>query len=82
MTKTIKDINLMEWFSKRKLDYIPVHFLKSSIPLNSADAVTWIEERTAGRYAIKRDFYSLTLNYGIPYFEDPKELMLYELTFG
>jgi len=88
MVKTINDINLREWFGKRKLDYIPVHFLKSSVPLTS-DGIAWVEEKTTGRYAVKRAYRSLygTLHdiyfaqYDI-YFEDPKELMLYELAFG
>jgi hypothetical protein len=78
MIKTINDINLMEWFSDRKLSYVPIHFHKSSVPL-TPESITWIEEKLVGRYAV---IGQISNNNGIPYFEDKRELMVYELTFG
>ncbi len=79
MKKTIEDINIMEWFSERKLDFVPDHFHQSTIPL-TRDSVEWVSEKLVGRYAIKSGGYSTF--FGTPYFEDRNELMLYELTFG
>ena len=78
MTKTINDINLMEWFSDRMLNHAPPHFHKSSVSITN-DSIVWIEEKLTGRYAVMEESGYIR---GLPYFEDKSELMLYELTFG
>ena len=77
--KTIDNINLHTWFMNRELDFSPSHFVVSKTPMTD-EAKIWIQEKLAGRYSmapIKNAF----LEYA-PSFEDPKEAMMYELTWG
>lgn len=77
--KTINDINLYEWFDGRKLSFAPNHFTKTNTPINEESRV-WIQEKLQGRYAFypaATTFYALN-----PAFEDPKEALFYELTWG
>lgn len=78
MTKTIEDINIMEWFGERKLDFVPAHFHPSSVPL-TRESTEWVSEKLVGRYAVRLEYSTI---HGLPFFEDINELMLYELTFG
>jgi hypothetical protein len=79
MTKTIEDINLHTWFTNRKLDFAPNHFVASKTVLTSESKV-WIQEKLSGRYAIVALETSFMEN--VPSFEDPKEAMMYELAWG
>lgn len=77
--KTIEDINLHTWFMDRELDFTPAHFIKSRTSL-SDESIIWILEKLTGRFSIvgvEGFFGSL-----IPAFEDPKEAVFYELTWG
>ena len=79
MTKTINDINLYEWFGSRKLDFAPAHFVKVNTHINEESKV-WIQEKLQGRYSLypaEDSFFAV-----IPAFEDPKEALFYELTWG
>ena len=77
--KTIEDINLHTWFMDRELDFVPPHFVVSKTPLTE-DSKLWILEKLIGRFSIvgtEGFFGSLS-----PAFEDPKEAVFYELTWG
>ena len=79
MTKTIEDINLHTWFMNRELAFAPSHFVVSKTPITDESKI-WIQEKLSVRYsmcAIENAF----LEYA-PSFEDPKEAMFYELTWG
>lgn len=79
MTKTIEDINLYTWFMNRELDFAPNHFVVSNTQLTTESKI-WIQEKLSGRYAtvsLENIFLGQT-----PAFEDPKEAMFYELTWG
>ena len=79
MTKTIEDINLHTWFINRDLDFAPKHFVVSGTRLTTESTI-WIQEKLSGRYAI----VSLENAFmeQVPEFEDPKEALFYELTWG
>jgi hypothetical protein len=77
MTKTIDDINLETWFTERELSVNPKHFTKTSTPL-TPEAKAWILEKLHGRFSR----YSKNINESFPAFEDPKEAVFYELTWG
>jgi hypothetical protein len=82
MTKTVEDINLETWFTERELSVNPKHFTKTSTPLTPG-AKVWILEKLHGRFSehTRTDgTYLIALAY--PTFEDPKEAVFYELTFG
>lgn len=77
--KTIDDINLHTWFMNRELDFVPSHFVKSKTSLTDESRM-WILEKLTGRFAIIGNegfFGSLA-----PAFEDSKEALFYELTWG
>jgi hypothetical protein len=77
--KTIEDINLHTWFMDRELEFVPSHFVTSNTKLTD-DSKIWILEKLTGRFAITSSegfFGSMT-----PAFEDPKEALFYELTWG
>lgn len=85
----MREFNPQLWFSKRKLTLIPKHFVRASTPLTEESTI-WIEDKLIGRYVITNESAKLGqnatlnsiltfINYDIVYFEDPKELTLYEL---
>jgi len=78
--KTIDDINLHTWFIDRELDFKPDHFVTSKTPLTD-ESMLWITERLIGRYSLQGDskFMSVAV---YPSFEDPKEAVFYELSWG
>lgn len=83
MTKTIEDINLYTWFTDRELDFTPEHFVETTTPISDNSKI-WILEKLTGRFSIgpgqeTRAGFLLDL---VPYFEDPKEAVFYELTWG
>lgn len=81
MTKTIEDINLHTWFMDRELSWKPDHFVDCNTSLND-EAKVWVLEKLRGRFAITHSVFS---SGGGPYqiaFEDPKEAVFYELTWG
>lgn len=79
MTKTIDDINVETWFIARELSVAPEHFTKVNTPA-SPEAATWILEKLRGRFAMVSAGSTI---FGLcPAFEDPKEAVFYELTWG
>jgi len=81
MTKTLDDINFDTWFIERELNMTPPHFTLTSTPITNESRI-WVLEKLRGRFAIKPSTFS---SIGGPYqvaFEDPKEAVFYELTWG
>jgi len=76
--KTIEDINLDTWFTERELDINPPHFTKANTPLTKESKV-WILEKLHGRFSLAINANGMV---GCPSFEDPKEAVFYELTWG
>lgn len=79
------EINPYIWFSVRQLDFVPPHFVRSSTPITS-DSYFWVKSKLTGRYALHNiDITNLDTVFDLrPYifFEDPKELVLYELRWS
>lgn len=76
--KTIDDINLHTWFIDRNLNPCPDHFVKTNTIL-TPEAIDWIYEKLTGRFSTGHTGIYLGQ---CPSFEDPKEAMMYELTWG
>ena len=92
----MNDINLHTWFTDRELDYCPKHFVKSTTPITK-ESKLWILERLTGRFYLQSNYMKvphMNLNASVgrtiypnitdevPYFEDPAEATLYELTWS
>ena len=82
------NINLMTWFTERKLDYLPKHFIPANAYIDE-ERHLWILEKCTGRFYIGQknntEFSELMLfllEEEIVYFEDPQEAVLYELTWS
>jgi len=73
-------INLYTWYQQRQLDYCPIHFVATNTPLTS-ESKMWVLERLQGRFFLPQ-ILSLQSNEAPPYFEDPEEAVLYELTWS
>ena len=73
MKKTIEDINLHTWFMDRELTWKPEHFTTCTTTA-TGEARAWIFEKLRGRFVITGNI--------VPAFEDPKEAVFYELTWG
>ena len=76
--KTIDDLNISQWFTTRELTYVPSHFVSTNTKVTD-ESYRWILEKLTGRFVM--------LNVGVamfptPAFEDPKEALFYELTWG
>jgi hypothetical protein len=76
----------MTWFSERKCEYLPKHFVPTTT-LWSEEKELWALEQCTGRYYVgiyKSDEFLSQLFYDdqIIYFEDPQEAVLYELTWS
>ena len=83
MTKTIENINLETGFTERQLSVNPKHFTKTSTPM-TPEAKVWILEKLHGRFSTynKQNEAFRSLGESCPTFEDPKEAVFYELTWG
>ena len=82
----MREFNPLLWYGTRKLETVPKHFVKAPTLLNN-EAKQWVEYRLIGRYAtvlstidIPHDILTIiSTSLEVVYFEDPKELTLYEL---
>lgn len=77
------------WYSNREMDFTPVHFTVTKTILTD-ESKLWILNNLRGRFSIVPHHDDLKLsapwafindNSGVPAFEDPKEAVLYELTW-
>jgi hypothetical protein len=78
MTKTIDNINLYTWFMNREVNPCPEHFVKSNTELSDESKI-WIYEKLSGRFSLSGSELFIGQ---CPSFENPKEAMMYELTWG
>jgi hypothetical protein len=80
----MNDINLLTWFSRRKVDYLPKHFVPTNTPIDGNKHL-WVLEKCRGRYFIgSKDSNELSFLFHEDniFFEDPQEAVLYELTWS
>ena len=80
----MREVNVQVWFGNRILPHVPPHFLKSSSPISS-ESLFWVNSRLIGRYALCsyiEESNFLLDPYQYIYFEDSKELMMYELRWS
>jgi hypothetical protein len=80
MTKTIENINIHTWFIDRELTHVPKHFVYARTALTPVSRA-WILERTTGRFALTTNRSADMLDI-YPAFEDPREAVFYELSWG
>ena len=84
------DIDPVIWYAEREVSgHTPKHFVKTKTALTTESRL-WILNNLRGRFSINHnevhdgdafDVFVSTL-YGYPAFEDPKEAILYELTWS
>lgn len=82
------EIDPITWFSDREIKYTPRHFVVSSTPLTPESKI-WILSTLRGRFSVvhwvnddQKSNLVIDSLHGRPAFEDPKEAMLYELTWS
>lgn len=79
------EINLQSWFVDRELSHCPPHFVRTQTIATSENRL-WIYEMCVGRYCFvnssRNDDFIRFLDNKYPAFEDPKEAMLFELTWS
>ena len=78
------------WYAEREVSgHTPKHFVKTTTALTT-ESKLWILNTLKGRYSVAHseirdgDAFDLLIStlYGYPAFEDPKEAILYELTWS
>jgi len=82
----MREFNPLLWYGTRKLKVVPNHFIKAPTLLNT-ESKQWIQDKLIGRYSIvsktievPHDILTIiNTDLELVYFEDPKELTLYEL---
>ena len=87
------EVDPFTWFSNRELDHTPKHFVVSNTPFTE-ESKLWVMNTLKGRFSTvywvqdtdELDSISILLSldslFGRPAFEDPKEAVLYELTWS
>jgi hypothetical protein len=81
MTHTIEDLNLNHWYIDRELAYCPDHFVASRVDL-TPERYLWIQEKLVGRFVRVASRNSDRSFEMVPAFEDPSEMLFYELVWG
>lgn len=75
-------INLHTWFIDRELTFCPPHFVKTRTIANKEN-IGWIKEKLIGRFTFVPSIDGeYVMGEYSPAFEDPKEAVLYELTWS
>ncbi len=87
----MNEIDPVVWYSEREVTGLtPKHFTRTKTPLTS-ESKLWIQDNLRGRYCIhhsqlkdETDTFDLVVSalFGYPAFEDPKEAVVYELTWS
>jgi hypothetical protein len=77
----MNNINLHTWFVKRELDFCPLHFVPAKTPI-SDESLYWILEKLQGRFYLGKVDFRFLSEGRHPFFEDPQEAVLYELTWS
>lgn len=84
------EIDPVIWFTEREvLTHTPKHFVRTRTPITD-ESKSWILNNLKGRFSITylddaNDSVSglfIASLYGYPAFEDPKEAIFFELTWG
>ena len=75
--------DLINWYSTRKLEFLPGHFVRVSTPI-TPDSLFWIESNLKGRYTLITTFSLQVIANSVivPAFENPEEATIYELTWS
>lgn len=76
----MNQINLFTWFTDRQMTNLPKHFVPTKAQVTD-DSINWVMERFTGRFYIKSGYQFWDDKQEL-YFEDPKEAMMYELTWS
>ena len=76
-------VNIDTWNKAREINYCPKHFVAATTTLTE-ESKLWVLESLHGRYYIslqnnRRSVFETNVTI---YFEDPKEAVLYELTWS
>lgn len=79
-------INPIAWFGDRELETVPPHFVKSTTSI-STQSLTWVRNKLLGRYSLSSRLAPVLPSSFIDldtyiYFEDPKELVIFELRWS
>lgn len=80
-------IDPLTWYTNRNLDRCPKHFVVAEAPLTE-ESKQWILDKLTGRFAIVNNVTNLSTLIildsimGKVAFEDPKEALIYELTWS
>lgn len=80
------------WYNERELEFTPKHFTVSKTAITT-ESKLWILNNLRGRFSIvsnlvddPNEFYTqlviVNFSNGQPAFEDPREAVLYELTWS
>lgn len=71
------------WFAEREIKFCPKHFILSSTPLNE-ESKQWVLDNIKGRFSIIQtgDLFVIDYYLGNIAFEDPKDLIFYELKWS
>jgi hypothetical protein len=80
MSHTVSEINLSQWYVDRELKYCPEHFVLSNVPLTS-ERYVWVQEKLVGRF-VQVAINVVRIVDIVPAFEDPSEMLFYELVWG
>ena len=81
-----KNIDPLTWYSERELSFTPVHFIVAETKITN-ESKLWIYNNLKGRFSIlqkndEEEAWMVLEFRGVPAFEDPKEAVLYELTWA
>lgn len=86
----MNQIDPVQWYAEREVTgHTPKHFIRTKTPLTT-ESKLWIQDNLRGRYSIHHaemrdsDAFDLIVKslFGYPAFEDPKEAIIYELTWS
>lgn len=85
-----RSLDPTSWYSNRQLEFTPLHFTIVKTPI-TPESKLWILDKLRGRFSLLSvhnpvDFTSpilvVNMQDDVPAFEDPKEAVLYELTWA
>jgi len=80
-------VNPISWFSERELSFTPKHFVVANTALTE-ESTFWVHNTLKGRFSVMYKamdddmLFSVFIVNGCPAFEDPKEAIIYELTWS
>lgn len=78
------------WYGERKLNFTPNHFVFSNTQVTN-ESLSWVLNKLKGRFSIESKIqdtpwsdWGVSVNYTVQCiaFEDPKEAVLFELTWS